>query len=269
MRKEEFVKELEYLLQDIPEEDKADAIAYYQDYLEDAGPDEEERVIREFGSPERIAAIIRADLNGNLEDGGEFTEKGYEDERFKEPNFQLAKRLDLPEEKEEARSEKTGGPSFGYGSPAAPKENRQDKAGKRKGRWEWWQIAGMIVLACLLFPAAVGIVGGAIGLVFGLGGGLAGILAFLAGVLLCVTVALAAATFGLLLAGIAAIIFGIIHLTVPVQGILYIGAGTGVLGLGFLGLALCGLYYGKFLPWLFASAARMASRLFRRRKANA
>ena len=37
MRKDVFIKELEYLLQDIPDEDKADAIAYYQDYLEEAG----------------------------------------------------------------------------------------------------------------------------------------------------------------------------------------------------------------------------------------
>ena len=94
MRKDVFIKELEYLLQDIPDEDKADAIAYYQDYLEEAGPENEEKVIQDFGSPERIAAIIRADISGNLKDGGEFTEKGYEDERFREPNFQLVKRQD-------------------------------------------------------------------------------------------------------------------------------------------------------------------------------
>ena len=88
MRKDVFINEMEYLLQDIPDEDKADAIAYYQDYLEEAGPGNEEKVIQDFGSPERIAAIIRADISGNLKDGGEFTEKGYEDERFLEPNFQ-------------------------------------------------------------------------------------------------------------------------------------------------------------------------------------
>ena len=54
-------------------------------------------MIREFGSPERVAAIIRSDLDGNLENGGEFTESGYQDERFREPNYQVAKRMDLPE----------------------------------------------------------------------------------------------------------------------------------------------------------------------------
>lgn len=76
MNRDEFMRELEYLLADIPDEEKADAVGYYRDYLEEAGPEGEEAVIREFGSPERIAAIIRSDLAGNLEDGGEFTETG-------------------------------------------------------------------------------------------------------------------------------------------------------------------------------------------------
>lgn len=97
MRRAEFMKELEYLLQDIPDEEKEEALAYYRDYLEEAGDENEEQVIREFGSPERVAAIIRSDLNGNLENGGEFTESGYQDERFREPNYQVAKRMDLPE----------------------------------------------------------------------------------------------------------------------------------------------------------------------------
>ena len=37
MRRAEFMKELEYLLQDIPDEEKEEALAYYRDYLEEAG----------------------------------------------------------------------------------------------------------------------------------------------------------------------------------------------------------------------------------------
>ena len=65
MSKEEFMKELEYLLSDIPEEEKRDGLEYYRDYLEEAG-DSAEQAIEEFGSPERIAAIIRTDLQGNM-----------------------------------------------------------------------------------------------------------------------------------------------------------------------------------------------------------
>ena len=87
MDRKDFMKELEYLLQDISEEEKADALSYYADYLEEAGTDNEEQVLREFGSPERIAAMIRADLADNLKEGGSFTERGFEDERFSEIKF--------------------------------------------------------------------------------------------------------------------------------------------------------------------------------------
>ncbi len=91
MNRNEFMERLEYLLSDIPQEEKADAIAYYRDYLEEAG-DDAGKAIQDFGSPERIAAMIRSELAGNLEDGGEFTERGYEDERFRDPSYQVAKR---------------------------------------------------------------------------------------------------------------------------------------------------------------------------------
>ena len=100
MTRDEFMKELAYLLQDIQDEDKDDAVQYYTDYFEEAGPDKEAEVIQELGSPERIAAIIRADIAGHLESGGEFTEQGYQDERFRDPGYAMAKRLDLPEEQE-------------------------------------------------------------------------------------------------------------------------------------------------------------------------
>ena len=41
MNREEFMKELEYLLSDIPDEEKAEAIGYYRDYLEEAGEENE------------------------------------------------------------------------------------------------------------------------------------------------------------------------------------------------------------------------------------
>ena len=101
MSKDEFMKRVEYLLSDLPEEETRDALDYYRDYLEEAGEAAEE-TMREFGSPERIASIIRSDLQGNLADGGEFTDAGYTDERFREPNFQLARREQDSRRKPEA-----------------------------------------------------------------------------------------------------------------------------------------------------------------------
>ena len=53
MRKEEFFKRLEYLLQDMPEQDKEEALQYYRDYLEEAfrsGRRRSQRGIRKPGA---------------------------------------------------------------------------------------------------------------------------------------------------------------------------------------------------------------------------
>ena len=68
MNRVEFMKQLERLLGDIPENDRLDAIAYYNDYFYEAGVENEAQVIRELGSPGKVAAIIKADLNANQEE---------------------------------------------------------------------------------------------------------------------------------------------------------------------------------------------------------
>ena len=50
MRKEEFFDKLEYLLQDIPDQDREDALDYYRDYLAEAGSGNEEAAIEDFGA---------------------------------------------------------------------------------------------------------------------------------------------------------------------------------------------------------------------------
>lgn len=62
MRKEEFMKRLETLLADISEEEKREALSYYWSYFDDAGEENEERILRELESPEKVAATIKDDL---------------------------------------------------------------------------------------------------------------------------------------------------------------------------------------------------------------
>ena len=58
MNREEYLKRLSFLLKDLQEEEIEDAIAYYEDYFEEAGEEKEEQVIKELGSPEKIARMI-------------------------------------------------------------------------------------------------------------------------------------------------------------------------------------------------------------------
>lgn len=87
MDRAQFMRELENLLADIPEAEKREALEFYDNYFDDAGPENEASVIRELGSPDKVAAIIKADLKGSAEqyEYGEYTEHGYEDPRTKEP----------------------------------------------------------------------------------------------------------------------------------------------------------------------------------------
>ena len=68
MNRIEYMTKLASLLQDIPEEERKDAMKYYNDYFDEAGEENEEQVIREFGTPEEVAENIKADLKGKTED---------------------------------------------------------------------------------------------------------------------------------------------------------------------------------------------------------
>ena len=64
MNRNEFLRQLERLLCDIPENERREAIEYYQNYFEDAGPEKEAQIIEELGSPQEVAASIKRNLFG-------------------------------------------------------------------------------------------------------------------------------------------------------------------------------------------------------------
>ena len=53
----------------ISEEEKADALAFYRSYFEDAGEENEESVIAELESPEKVAQSIKKNLGMEKENG--------------------------------------------------------------------------------------------------------------------------------------------------------------------------------------------------------
>lgn len=70
MKKEEFLSQLEHLLSGISEEEKADALAYYRSYFEDAGEENEDAIVAELESPQKVAESIRKNLG--LEGNGSY-----------------------------------------------------------------------------------------------------------------------------------------------------------------------------------------------------
>lgn len=292
MNRSEFMKELEYLLQDIPQEDKEDALAYYQDYLEEAGEAHEAEALREFGSPERVAAMIRAELDGSLNEGGEFTETGYQDARFRDPGYQVAERLNLPDVVEEAEDAagangaQTGGATGTTGAKKDGERKEEDsgptwkkkdfssrvKGSLNKGKGflakgslgsKILKVILIIAIVCLAVPVLLGLGGVAAAVVTGALAFIASVLAILVGAVLLVGALTLAACVGavvLLILGLG-MLFG--H---PWSGVLLLGSGLFLLGLSLIGVVLSILVYGKLIPYLLRGVIDGISRLFHRGK---
>ena len=61
MNRKEFLRKLQLELYKLPRHEIDDAIAYYNEYFEEAGPDQEQAVIKDLGTPSKIATQIKAD----------------------------------------------------------------------------------------------------------------------------------------------------------------------------------------------------------------
>lgn len=253
MKREEFLRQLEYLLQDIPEDDKRDAIDYYRDYLEEAGPEREEEVLREFKSPERIASIIRTDLLGGMEDAGEFTDNGYDDQRFKKPDYPTVDSAGAERKEGERQSRGRGGDgSYKKGSYAKGSRNRNTDGGK------WWKYFLIALGVLILGPIAAAIL-------FGVTGTALGTMAGFIMLLLVILLVLALLTAAGILGGVALTVTGIIQLFGNFWiGTMSIGLGLVFTGLGFLLLCCSWLFYGKFLPWTVMGIVGLVKKLLRK-----
>lgn len=220
MNREQFMKQLSYLLQDIDDEDREDALNYYESYFDEAGFGYETDITNEVGSPEGAASAIRASLFGNPDETGEFTDSGYKNSRFKEPGYELAKQR--PE---------TVPPK---GTAPSSQETKRFGAGRLLKLLLW------IVLLIVGAP-----------LFLGAGGSIAGFIAAIAVIIFALLISLGILTGGAFITAAIAIPLGVVSLFIhPIQGIFTAGTGLAALGAGFLLLALCLLFYGKMIPRL-------------------
>ena len=71
-----FLRQLEELLRDIPDNERREAMEYYRNYFDDAGPENEQKIIEELGSPAKVAESIKKDLFGEAYRSEDFVKKG-------------------------------------------------------------------------------------------------------------------------------------------------------------------------------------------------
>ncbi len=189
MNRTEFLEQLERLLWDIPESEKTAALEYYEDYFEDAGEENEGKVIQELGSPGKVAAIIRADLENDPSPYGEYTETGYTDERFQEKKVPEPSEMKENSERSETGQEENNWDGTRYRDPQG--ERRQHSYdgpysragyGRNYGQNPRHSRSGagwilLIIFAVVALPFVFGFGMGAVGLLIGIIGGIIGLLA--------------------------------------------------------------------------------------------
>ena len=234
MNRVEFMQQLERLLSDVSESDRLDALAYYNDYFDEAGIENEAQVIRELGSPEKVAATIKMDLNSSGNTAAEYTEHGYEDGR-------------------EANNINT---------PATRDVSTQEQKKKRD-----FPLALIIILVIFASPLLVGVGGGALGLILGVLGAIFGIIVAAIVTVFAVAIALFACAIACVVAGAALIVVGLIRaVTSGVEGLVLIGVGGITFALGVLFTILFVWCAFKWLPALFRWTIDLIQRLFSRRE---
>ena len=217
MNKEYFLRELEYLLSDLSEEERTEALQYYRDYFEEAGPEHEAEVLAHIGSPEKVAAELKNALAGD-QDGGEYTGRGYYDERFDEYRK-------MPDRYTQVQ-----------------RQERRSGGNDRKN-------VLLILLLLLIFgiPLGASILGAGFSLVAAVAGCLFGAAVGLLGLL----VSGAALVVALTAAGLCMIIAGIRNMTVPAIGLMGVCLGFLSLSAALLLAALTKWGFFTVMPGLF------------------
>lgn len=179
MNRIEFMTELAALLQDVPEEERRDAMQFYNDYFDDAGVDKEGEVLSELESPAKVAEKIKADLLGQ-QGGGEFTENGYQ-----ERSVNLAKKVPAAREGQ-AAGQDPGNKGYSYredessagyayeGSAQGNTAYSYDKNPEEKKPWSSNVLKILLIIGIVLvggpivIPCAIAIIAVAVSCVVGL-----------------------------------------------------------------------------------------------------
>lgn len=174
-------------------------------------------MIRELGSPGKVAAIIKADLNAGSGDCGEYTEQGYTDTRTKEAGQMPGKYT------------------------AGRRESRAER-GYHSGRKKRNPVAiGLIILGLIILsPFLVGATGGILGVVIAIA-----LIPFLA------AFAVGACVLGFFAGAAACVAAGIsLCFVYPGAGVLTLGIGCFFAAGGILSVLILVWSAGTALPWI-------------------
>ncbi len=221
MTRQEFMNRLSDLLSDISPEERDDALNYYEDYFEDAGPDKEADILSQLGSPEKVAASIKKNLTKSFDSGER--NSAYDAYHHNDYNYNEAN--------------------------GNPRKSIFEVWKEKLNNWSFYRehqtltVVFAVIIGLCLFPVLLKIAGGILGIIIG----------FLSLLLGIVAISFAFTVVGLV-GGVGLIIAGFATLTASVAAaLLLIGLGIIFLGFGTLFIWITVLLCGTFIPWIFRS----------------
>lgn len=235
MNRKEFMSRLSQLLDGVSKEEREEALTYYENYFEDAGPENEQNIIRELESPEKVAEIIRRDLGitdlvVSPQKNGEWKEK-------------------QQNSGQQSGAQQNGRQQYN-GSYNQNTQNAQKAESEKKDTIIIVLLVALLVVTC---PLWIGFVAGVFGTVVGIFAGLFGVsVGGIAGGIALLVVAI-----GLMIAGQVAL------------GLLCLGVGLLLFTMGILAVVLLVLLCGMFIPWLWKQMVKLWNKLFGKKGAKA
>ena len=240
MNRSEFMFRLAQLLSDLSQAERSEALQYYQDYFDEAGPENEQQIIMELGAPEAVAASIKAGLSSEDSEKGEFSERGftgYGEPYFDAPGQFRSRRAKFEQMKHEA------GRKF------------NEFSGERR-RFSGGQIVLIVILIIFASPILLAVAGTVIGLVFAVFGCIVGIVFSLLGT-----------TAAFLIGGLAQFVYGASQcFSSPADGIMTCGVSLLLMAAGAL-LVIADIWVmTKACPAIWRWTVRLWHRIFGRRR---
>lgn len=261
MNRIDFMSRLSFLLSDIPENERSEAIQYYEDYLNDAGVENEEEVLDALGTPEELASSIREGLKEDHGQQGEFSEHGFSEKAVRVEN-EVARREDGPgQDKERTRTEGGKGTGESGGAQGGKEQDdldRRYRGGRKKKGMSGGMLALVVILCILAAPVAIPVVFA---------------LAIVAVVLIFVAVLLAAV---FLFVGIICVVAGVIEFAraiarvflYPAGAVLMMGISLFTIGIGILLTLAIGWVISRVFPKAFRALTNFFSGLFHKKGGN-
>ncbi len=255
MNRIEYMRKLASLLQDVPVKERVAAMQYYNDYFDDAGEENESQVIEELGSPEQVAAEMKAGLGRQAEESGEFRETGYTDTQFE--------RKDVPVswERPSGRADSQAGAGQGESAYRYAAGSQDQHSGRQGTQDQPWTSKGLKVALIILILLVVVPVLGPFILVIG------AVVCALAVSCFAIFIALVAAAAALAVSGIAVFIRGVL-LLVPDTAVALAAMGTGMIltVTGVIAVVAAVRLCIIVLPGLFRFFVNLCRRPFQKRK---